>query len=122
MIECSGAELELMELFWKQNHQLTSTEFYQLVEERWPGRWSKSTVSVFVTRLIQKGVLNYQRKGRISIYTPVSKVKYRQAMIERKVQDVFGSSFEALLASFLGKEEEGSLEEIREILKEYTNE
>jgi len=122
VIECSGAELELMELFWEQNHQLTSTEFYQLVEERWPGRWSKSTVSVFATRLIQKGVLNYQRKGRISIYTPVSKVKYRQAMIERKVQDVFGSSFETLLASFLGKEEEEGLEEIRQILKEYTNE
>ena len=68
----SESEFEIMKLIWSEAPISTND-----VVKRFEGinDWSPKTVQTLLARLVKKGALSYEKKGRVYIYTPLIKEK-----------------------------------------------
>ncbi|MFF2482818.1 BlaI/MecI/CopY family transcriptional regulator [Paenibacillus sp. NPDC058071] len=65
----SDTELELMEVIWKSEPPVTSTELLGIFARK--GReWKAQTISTFLSRLVEKEALIATRHGRTNSYVP----------------------------------------------------
>lgn len=67
MPKISEAEYEIMKVVWK-NAPISTNDVVSLFED---GNWSPKTVQTLLARLVKKGVLGYEKKGRVFVYTPL---------------------------------------------------
>ncbi len=72
MPRISESEYEIMKLIWRDAPISTND-----VVKRFEGinDWSPKTVQTLLSRLVKKGALSYEKKGRVYIYTPIIKEK-----------------------------------------------
>ena len=72
MPRISESEFEIMKLIWSEAPISTND-----VVKRFEGLndWSPKTVQTLLARLVKKGALSYEKKGRVYIYTPLIKEK-----------------------------------------------
>lgn len=72
MPRISESEYEIMKLIWREAPISTND-----VVKRFEGinDWSPKTVQTLLARLVKKGALSYEKKGRVYIYTPLIKEK-----------------------------------------------
>ena len=72
MPRISESEYEIMKLIWR-DAPITTND----VVKRFEGinDWSPKTVQTLLARLVKKGALSYEKKGRVYIYTPLIKEK-----------------------------------------------
>ena len=72
MPRISESEYEIMKLIWRDAPISTND-----VAKRFEGinDWSPKTVQTLLARLVKKGALSYEKKGRVYIYTPLIKEK-----------------------------------------------
>ena len=72
MPRISESEYEIMKLIWRDAPISTND-----VVKRFEGinDWSPKTVQTLLARLVKKGALSYEKKGRVYIYTPLIKEK-----------------------------------------------
>lgn len=108
----SEAEWEVMKLIWKSN-PLTSEEIINLLSDRMI--WSAQTIKTFITRLIKKGAIGFEKKGRIYFYFPLlSEDECIRSENEFFLKKVYDGALNMLLTKFL-EEEELTLEQIEEL-------
>ena len=116
-ISIAKAELEIMRVIWKAGEPITSTEIGNIVENK---GWKRTTIATFLARLVEKGMLNTERRGRSLYYTAkVSFKEYKKGQARNLIQNVFGGSARDLIVS-LAEEDTFSEEEIAE-LRDYFN-
>lgn len=117
----SGSELEFMLYLWDNEGEKNIQDFADHFEEK---DWERSTISVFLHRLTQKGYLTYRQDGRSYFYRPiVTKVEYEQGIISREIKRTFGKPLEHVIAAFCGKaKDDQQIERIKEFLKELEEE
>lgn len=116
-ISIAKAELEIMRVIWKAGEPITSTEIGTIVASR---GWKRTTIATFLARLVEKGMLNTERRGRSLYYTAkVSSKEYKKGQARNLIQNVFGGSARDLIVS-LAEEDTFSEEEIAE-LRDYFN-
>ena len=65
--QISEAEFEVMRLVWDQAPVNTNEITEQLVQST---EWSPKTIQTLIRRLVTKGALTYEKKGRVFVYTP----------------------------------------------------
>ncbi|MBE5988791.1 MAG: BlaI/MecI/CopY family transcriptional regulator [Paenibacillaceae bacterium] len=114
----SESEWEVMKLLWKSN-PLTSEEIiHNLSPEH---SWSAQTIKTFITRLSNKGVISYNKKGRIYYYFPLlSKEEYIKYENNSFLKRVYDGALDLLLTNFLTEKELSveELEQLENILKD----
>lgn len=117
----SNTELEFMEYVWASDEEKSRQDFISYFSDR---SWEKSTISVFLHRLTQKGYLDYYQEGRYSYYTPlISKIEYEKALINQSIKKSFGKPLESVIAAFCGKPTDPKqIERIKDFLKELEEE
>lgn len=66
--QISEAEFEVMKIIWKYAPVNTNeiTEYLTKTTS-----WSPKTIQTLIKRLVNKGVLSYEKQGRIFVYTPL---------------------------------------------------
>ncbi len=107
----SEAEWEIMKLIWKSN-PITSEEIINLLSGRM--MWSAQTIKTFITRLIKKEVIGFEKKGRVYYYYPLlSEEECIRSENESFLKKVYDGALNMLLTKFL--EEELSLDQIEEL-------
>ena len=109
------AEEQVMQYFWEMGETKVS-----LIRERFSDpKPARNTVSTVVRVLESKGVVGHREwPGRGYIYFPlISKEEYTRTLMSRLLGDYFNNSFPAL-ASFFAKENDLSIKEMDELLKE----
>lgn len=98
-IKISPAEWEVLNVLWDQS-PATSTEVYAALADH--TEWHQKTVSTFLTRLVEKGILRVHRDGRTNVYAPL---KTREQCIRAEsdsfMQRVFRGSVGPLLLHFV---------------------
>lgn len=96
----SGSELEIMQAIWDMTPPVTSGE----VMERFADRaWKAQTLSTFLTRLVEKGLLDTQRQGRTNHYTPqLTAEEYRQREAAHVLDSMYHGSLQNFLSAFYG--------------------
>lgn len=108
----SEAEWEVMKLLWKTN-SLTSEKIIASLSE--DNDWSDQTIKTFITRLIKKGAIGYEKTGRVYNYYPlVSEDECVKSENEFFLKKVYNGALNMLFTKFL-EEENLSIDEIEEL-------
>ncbi|NFE19070.1 BlaI/MecI/CopY family transcriptional regulator [Clostridium botulinum] len=118
MPKISAAEWEVMKLLWKEN-PLTSEKIINSLTEKMD--WSTQTVKTFITRLLKKEAIGFEKVGRAYNYYPlISEDECIKAENESFLQKVYDGAVGMLFTRFLEEEtlSEEEIEELEQILKD----
>ena len=117
----SDAELELMQILWKNREgegylPLSTAE----IMERLGTGWSVSTVFTLLSRLVNKGALACRKEGRANLYTALSREEeYRGRETRRLVDRLYAGSLKDMVASLCDERvSPRELEELAALLEE----
>ncbi len=117
-INIGEAELEIMKVIWKAGEPIGSTAIGKAVEEK---GWKRTTIATFLARLVDKGALAAERRGKAWYYTPLlTEKEYRKSQVKNLVKNVFGGSARDLVASLFEEKalSDSDIEELKSIFKE----
>ena len=114
MKELTKAEEEIMQVLW----ELDSAFVKDIIEELPDPKPAYNTVSTFIRILEQKGFVGHEHHGRSYKYHPIiSKETYTKTFMKGLVSRYFEGSFKQMV-SFFTNEEELSLTELEQLIKE----
>ena len=65
--DLSDSEMLILNLLWESKRKLSAAEIMEHFQER---KWKMTTVSTFLSRMIDKKVIQSERKGRKFLYYP----------------------------------------------------
>ena len=113
------AEEEIMQMLWDKEESSTVSQLIESMPEPHP---PPSTISSIVRILEKKGFVGHKAYGRTHVYFPlVGKKDYTKFSINRLVRSYFEGSPNELV-SFLIKENDLSLQDLSNIIRQMENE
>lgn len=113
-VEISGAELEVMQILWKNNRAMRVQE---VCDELPKGKWEYRTVATLLLRMEKKGAVECRKENKVNCYTSVlDREAYTKSQTKSFVQKLYNGSVKDLAVS-LFKSDEMSEEDIDEIRK-----
>ncbi|APH16535.1 penicillinase repressor family protein [Clostridium sporogenes] len=118
MPKISAAEWEVMKLLWKES-PLTSEKIINSLTEKMD--WSTQTVKTFITRLLKKEAIGFEKIGRAYNYYPlISEDECIKSENQSFLQKVYDGAVGMLFTRFLEEEtlSEEEIEELEQILKD----
>ena len=98
MKKLGDAELEIMLAVWEAGEPVPSS----YVQEKLRGRrdWALPSILTSLSRLVDKGVLSCQKRGKSNWYHPlVSEKDYKAAEGRGLIDRLYGGSFTGMVAS-----------------------
>jgi predicted transcriptional regulator len=117
MKELTKAEEEIMQVLWELDSAFVKDIINQLPEPK-P---AYNTVSTIVRILQQKGFVGYKQKGKSHKYFPlITKTAYTKSFMHGFVKRYFSGSYQQMV-SFFTKQDDLSLKELEQLLKELKN-
>lgn len=118
MPKISAAEWEVMKLLWK-NNTLTSEKIINSLTNKMD--WSTQTVKTFITRLLKKEAIGFEKVGRTYNYYPlISENECIKAENQSFLQKVYDGAVGMLFTKFLEEEflSKKEIEELEQLLKD----
>ncbi len=92
----TDAEYSIMRILWQSDAPMTVSE----VCAETSGEWSASTVSTFLLRLLKKGVIACEKRGKTNLYYPILKQsEYTADETSSLMARLYGGSFRKMVAS-----------------------
>ena len=117
-MKLSGAELEIMEKVWELAGPVTAAQLAEPLAEK---GWKPSTLLTFLARMVNKGALAVERRGKQNVYRAlVSADDYRAQAARELLGRYYSGSVKSMVAALYdGKGlAAGELEELRAWLDE----
>ena len=114
-ISISEAEWRVMKVLWENSPQPLSEIVGRLPDTG----WSQTTIQTYLARLVKKGVLSTERKGKGFLYRPtVSEQECQIAESKSFLNRVFDGSVSSMVTSFVksGNLSESELEQLRKLV------
>lgn len=114
--QISEAEYEVMKTVWRYAPITTNEVTDRMLKTT---DWSPKTVQTLLKRLVTKGALTYEKKGRMFVYNPVFP---EEAYLRQKntsfLRRYYNGNLPAMVSSFLESEEisEKEIDSLRDIL------
>ena len=113
----TGKEEEIMGFFWEKG-PLFVREMLELYDEPRP---HFNTVSTFVRGLEEKGYVGHRSMGNTyQYYAIVSREDFKKKTLRGVISKYFNNSYLGVVSSLV-KEEEISLDELKELIREVEN-
>lgn len=110
----TDAEYEIMRILWKEDRKMTVAD---VVRELEGNDWTASTVSTFLQRLLKKGVIACDKKGKTNLYYPLMKQsEYDMSETESFLTKLYKGSVKNLVTA-LYENEKLSQEDIEDLKK-----
>lgn len=98
MINLSECEEQVMVVIWMSDDALDLQPIRIGVNTRFNHEWAPQTVSTYLARLIKKGYLRMERKGRNKYYYPkIVLGKYRQEKMQNLVKRLYDGNSECAI-------------------------
>ena len=111
-INIGDAELEIMKVLWNADEPVNTQYINEAVEKR---GWKRTTISTFLTRLVQKEAVLSEKRGKSFYYTPlISQKEYRKSQTKNLIANLYNGSVKDFALS-LFEEEKLSDEDINEL-------
>jgi BlaI family penicillinase repressor len=113
LVKISEAEKEVMQIIWASGNPMTSAEILgNLPPER---ELKITTVLTFLTRLTEKGLVSFEKKGKKNYYVPlITEKEYKKFESKSFLSTIHGGSIKSFIAA-LCDDGEISREEIEEL-------
>lgn len=101
-LSIGDAELEIMKAVWRADEPIGSAAIGKAVEGK---GWKRTTIATFLARLVEKGALAAEQRGKALYYTPlISDREYKKQRVSGIVKSLFdGSAKEMVAALFEGE-------------------
>lgn len=97
-IKLPESELLIMQALWKSDKPLTSGEIAKLLPDN--VSWKPSTLLTLISRLIDKGFIESEKKGRYFTYKPlILKSRYLQTETKSFLQRIHNNSLKSFIAA-----------------------
>jgi BlaI family penicillinase repressor len=115
--QISDAEWVVMKVVWDKA-PLTTNEVVAALEDT--AHWKPKTIHTLLSRLVRKGALEYERKGREHLFRPlVGAEECEHAATQSFLSRFFGGELAPFLARFVEKEKlkPAEIEELKRILE-----
>lgn len=110
----TDAEYEIMRILWKAEKKMTVADVVRALEGN---DWTASTVSTFLQRLLKKGVIACDKKGKTNLYYPLMKQsEYDMSETESFLSKLYKGSVKNLVTA-LYENEKLSQEDIEDLKK-----
>lgn len=101
MEELTDCEVLVMKVIWHSEEALSIQEIMGAVNATYDKDWKVQTVSTFLSKMVKKGYLDMQRKGRYFFYYPlVTEEEYGDREIKKCVELWSDGKIDGLLAAF----------------------
>lgn len=98
MPKISEAEYEIMKAVWK-NAPISTNEVVELFEG---GNWSPKTVQTLLARLVKKGTLGYEKRGRVFVYSPlIDEEEYRREESSSFLKKFYNGALNSMVLNFI---------------------
>lgn len=93
----TGSEYEIMKILWENGGKMSVA---QVTAKHSDNDWTASTVSTFLQRLLKKGVVLCEKKGKTNLYFPgISQDKYDFEETENFIAKIYKGSAKSLVAA-----------------------
>lgn len=110
----TDSEYRIMRILWKSEKHMSVAD---VVNELGSNDWSASTVSTFLQRLLKKGIIACDKKGKANLYYPLlGQSEYDLSETESFLSKLYKGSVKNLVAS-LYENKKLSKEDISELRK-----
>lgn len=110
----TDAEYQIMKILWQSKNKMTVAE---VVRELEGTEWTPSTVSTFLQRLLKKGVVSCDKKGKSNLYYPkLLQSEYDLSETENFLSKIYKGSVKNMVAT-LYKNKKLSNEDISDLKK-----
>lgn len=97
--QISEAEFEVMKIVWKYAPINTNEITEKLLQTT---AWSPKTIQTLIKRLVTKGVLSYEKQGRVFVYTPlVWESEYINQESDSFLDRYYDGDITSMLSSYL---------------------
>lgn len=97
-ISIGEAELEIMKAVWKAQEPVTSLEIGEAVRDK---EWKKTTIATFLVRLVEKGALCAEKRGKLYYYTPlITEKEYKRSQTRNLIKTLYNGSVRDFAVSF----------------------
>lgn len=111
-INIGESELEIMKVLWEAGQPVNTQYINKAVEHK---NWKRTTVSTFLTRLVEKGALSSEKSGNQYYYSPlISAKEYRKNQTRNLITSLYNGSIKKFAVS-LFEENTLSDDEINEL-------
>ena len=115
-IHVSESELEILKVIWAKGEAITAQDVSEALAER---DWKYSTIATLLGRMVEKGAVTYEKRGRFYYYTPtISREEYKKTETRNFISKLYDGSVKNLVVS-LFENEEITDQEIEEIKKQF---
>ena len=117
-INIGEAELEIMKVLWTAGEPVNTQYINEAVEEK---GWKRTTISTFLTRLVDKGAISSEKRGKLYYYTPIITQKdYRKSQTKNFIMSVYNGSVKDLAVSLFENEtlSDDDIKELRAIFED----
>lgn len=112
----SDAEYEIMKVIW-ENEPLTASEIVRIVNNE---SWNENTIRTMVNRLLKKGALGYEKKGKAYVYhSLISSGDYKKFEGISFLKKLYGGSISAMFSNLVSGEDisKEELQNLKDILE-----
>ncbi|EPY2527780.1 BlaI/MecI/CopY family transcriptional regulator [Listeria monocytogenes] len=97
----SKSELEVMKIIWDFGRAVQYADVARKLEEK-NYSWKKNTVLTFLTRLVEKNLLNVKKVGRKNeYYALVSENEYLERQTETFVEEIYEGDVKGLITNLV---------------------
>ena len=98
----SESEMAIMRVIWARGEAVTAGELLTVFAHK---GWKAQTMSTFLSRLVEKGLLSCRRQGRGNLYLPaLSEAEYHRREARHVVDALYGGSLSGFLSALSGGE------------------
>lgn len=114
--QISEAEFEVMKVIWKHAPISTNEVIEHLIQ---PTNWNPKTIQTLLKRLVNKGAVTYEKKGRVFVYTPlVAEHEYVSQESKTFLKRFYDGNISTMLSAYLETEQlsEHELDTLRTML------
>lgn len=114
--QISEAEFEVMKIVWKYAPINTNEITDRLVKT---SSWRPKTIQTLIKRLVTKGVLDYEKQGRVFVYTPlVKKSEYIDQESNSFLKRYYDGDITAMLSAYVKSDKltETDIDTLRSLL------
>ena len=114
--QISEAEFEVMKVVWKYAPISTNEITERLVKTT---TWSPKTIQTLIKRLVNKGVLSYEKQSRVFVYTPlVNEKDYIGQESNTFLNRFYDGNIAAMLSAYIDNDRlsESEIDTLRSLL------
>ena len=122
MVELTNTEETIMKCLWKLGNDVTVADLLESLQETYGKIYARTTISVFMSYLRDKGYVAYEKKSHAFVYHPlISEESYQNELLKRYMERYFDNSMPKFMQAVLEnqKPDKNDCELMQQMLEDY---